>query len=283
MSPLDASAIIARGECLRVLSMGAGVQSTTIALMAARGDIGPMPHCGFFADTGWEPAAVYRHLAWLETQLPFPIYHVRRPGPDLGAHALAVAAGTLPRQGSALPPWYVADPDTALPKQCSKEFKTRVVIAGVRALLGLEPRQRGPDRIAVDCWMGISLEEIERVKTAEPPWMRNVYPLIDQRMRRHDCYRWLEDRQYPRPPKSACIFCPYTDLGRWRDMQAEGGADWARLVAFDQSIRAGYPGMTGAAYVSRQRVPIDQVDMARPDADQYRFGFANECEGHCGT
>lgn len=30
---------------LRVLSLGAGVQSTTLALMAAHGEIGPMPDC----------------------------------------------------------------------------------------------------------------------------------------------------------------------------------------------------------------------------------------------
>ena len=40
---------------LRVLSLGAGVQSTTLALMAAHGEIGPMPDCAIFADTGWEP------------------------------------------------------------------------------------------------------------------------------------------------------------------------------------------------------------------------------------
>lgn len=40
---------------LRALSLGAGVQSTTMALMAAHGEIGPMPDCAIFADTGWEP------------------------------------------------------------------------------------------------------------------------------------------------------------------------------------------------------------------------------------
>jgi hypothetical protein len=33
------------------------VQSTTLALMAARGEIEP-PDCAIFADTGWEPAAI---------------------------------------------------------------------------------------------------------------------------------------------------------------------------------------------------------------------------------
>ena len=54
---------------LRVLSLGAGVQSTTLALMAAHGEIGPMPDCAIFADTGWEPNAVYEHLAWLDRRM----------------------------------------------------------------------------------------------------------------------------------------------------------------------------------------------------------------------
>jgi hypothetical protein len=65
---------------LRVLSLGADVQSTTLALMAGRGIISPMPDCGIFADTGWEPTAVYDHLAWLiaPNVLPFLSTSYRR-------------------------------------------------------------------------------------------------------------------------------------------------------------------------------------------------------------
>lgn len=76
----------AAGEIrLRVLSLGAGVQSTTLALMAAHGEVGPMPDCAVFADTGWEPQAVYDHLAWLRSPnvLPFPVHVVS--GGDLRA------------------------------------------------------------------------------------------------------------------------------------------------------------------------------------------------------
>lgn len=48
---------------LRVLSLGVGGQSTTLALMAAHGEIGPMPDCSIFADTGWEPAAIVWHIS----------------------------------------------------------------------------------------------------------------------------------------------------------------------------------------------------------------------------
>lgn len=63
---------------LHALSLGAGVQSTTMALLAAHGDIGPTPDCAIFADTGWEPKAVYDHLSWLMSPnvLPFPVHVV---------------------------------------------------------------------------------------------------------------------------------------------------------------------------------------------------------------
>ena len=59
-----------------VLSLGTGVQSSTMALLAAEGAIEPMPDCAIFADTGAEPGAVYDHLAWLTGVLPFPVHIV---------------------------------------------------------------------------------------------------------------------------------------------------------------------------------------------------------------
>ena len=61
------------GIQLRVLSLGAGVQSTTLARMTAHGEITPMPDYAIFADTQAEPLAVYSHLARLTLQLPFPV------------------------------------------------------------------------------------------------------------------------------------------------------------------------------------------------------------------
>ena len=63
---------------LVILSLGAGVQSSTMAMMAAEGYIKPMPDCAIFADTGYEPPEVYEYLNWLEKQLPFPVYRVMK-------------------------------------------------------------------------------------------------------------------------------------------------------------------------------------------------------------
>ncbi len=69
-----------------ILSLGADVQSTTLALMAARGDLSPgfpQPMAAVFADTGWEPASIYRHLRWLiaavGSTLPIRIVRAMRP------------------------------------------------------------------------------------------------------------------------------------------------------------------------------------------------------------
>lgn len=59
----------------RFLSLGAGVQSSTLALMIAHGEIEPVD-AAIFADTQWEPSHVYDWLDWLEKQLPFPVYRV---------------------------------------------------------------------------------------------------------------------------------------------------------------------------------------------------------------
>lgn len=94
-----------------LLSLGAGVQSTTLALMAARGDL-PLPEAAIFADTGWESAVTYAHLEWLTTTVGgvLPIHVVRRERRDgFAAHirddALGVVAGRLSRM--ATPPVFV--------------------------------------------------------------------------------------------------------------------------------------------------------------------------------
>lgn len=51
---------------LRVLSLGAGVQSTAVYLMALHGEIPPLDHA-IFADVGEEPEAVYAHLRWMQS------------------------------------------------------------------------------------------------------------------------------------------------------------------------------------------------------------------------
>ena len=78
----------------RFLSLGAGVQSSTLALMIAHGELEPV-EAAIFADTGWEPRKVYEWLDWLEQQLPFPVYRVQHG--NLRSDTLARGGGSASR------------------------------------------------------------------------------------------------------------------------------------------------------------------------------------------
>jgi hypothetical protein len=258
---------------LRVLSLGAGVQSTTLALMAAHGEIEP-PDCAIFADTGDEKRGTYRHLDWLAEQLPYLIVRVNRFPRSLSAHTLARYAGEP--VGAFTPPFFYAG--GMLPKQCSKEFKTRAITGEVRHMLGLAPGERGPRGTAVSVMIGISRDEAHRMKPSEVPWIANCWPLIDAGMRRGDCVRWLERHDYPVPPRSACVYCPFQSEGEFADLKNGADDDWGRAVAFDAAIRKGGGGTSGPLFVSVQRVPLPDIDF-----DRQGDLFGNECEGVCGV
>lgn len=262
---------------LRVLSLGAGVQSTTLALMAAHGEIGPMPDCAIFADTGDEKRATYRTIDWIEKQVPFTIHRVRRPGGTLAEHTIEAFASGI---NGSTPGFYTKNPDGRLPFYCSKEFKTRAVITKCRETIGLQPKQRGPSGIAVEVWIAFTRDEASRMRPAEPPWMQNRWPLIEVGLRRSDCPAWLVRNGYPVPVKSACVYCPNHDDAQWEDMKENpADDDWQRAVAFDASARTGVS-IEGQCFVHRALVPL--TDVAFDRRTQLDL-FAGLCDGACGT
>ena len=66
-----------RKKTLTIISLGAGVQSSTMALMSAKGDLPKVDAC-IFADTMYENSSSYKYLKYLEALLPFPIYKVSK-------------------------------------------------------------------------------------------------------------------------------------------------------------------------------------------------------------
>ena len=66
-----------RKKILTIISLGAGVQSSTMAIMAAKGDL-PMPQGSIFSDTQNEPRRVYDYLKYLKSILPYPVHIVTK-------------------------------------------------------------------------------------------------------------------------------------------------------------------------------------------------------------
>lgn len=269
---------------MRVISLGAGVQSTTVLLLANHGELPGAPvDYAIFADTGWEPAAVYEHLAWLERVSEIPVLRVSKG--DLRSDALDAT-----RRFAAMPVFVFneAGGEGQVRRQCTREYKIAAIHAKLRELLGVGPRARiAPG--TVESLLGISLDEVERMSPSRERWVTVRWPLVEMRMTRHDCVNWLARHGYPTPPKSACIGCPFHGNATWRDMKLNRPEEWADAVDFDERLREvpPRPGERGEIsshrYLHRKRIPLREVDLSTAaDAGQGDL-FAEECSGTCGV
>lgn len=222
-----------------VLNLGAGWQSSRILLGACRGDFSKFD-VAVFADTQWEPKAVYSNLEFLKgeaSKAGIPV-EVRTKG-DLRADAIEFRRSRRSADGKryASIPMFIKNPDGSkgrVRRQCTREYKIEVVESFVRReLLGLRPRARIPEGVVVRQWFGISADEasravfpitvrsvkarvgfdlfggeivVERKRWFPIPWKRHVYPLLNE--------VWNPDRSIRGEE-----FVPFTeqrgDCGRW--------------------------------------------------------------------
>jgi hypothetical protein len=83
--------------------------------------------------------------------------------------------------------------------------------------------------------MGISQDEISRMKTNPIKYINNVYPLVEKKMRRSDCITWMEDNFYPTPPRSACTFCPFHSNEEWKRLK-ENKEEWDEIIALEKLL-----------------------------------------------
>src|SRR6185369_294943 len=201
---------------IHVISLGAGVQSSTLALMAAEGKIQPMPVAAIFADTQNEPKAIYKYLEYLEAGLPFPV--IRTSKGSLAEAALRVRTSKTTGQNYLKPsiPVFMrrANGDEGMmARQCTNDYKIVMVRREIRKLIG---RKRSAHAVV---WIGISSDEADRQKDSRVPWLTNRYPLLEMGMSRGHCLSWLEGHHCARPPKSACVYCPYHDDDYWIDLK----------------------------------------------------------------
>ena len=267
---------------LTVLSLGAGVQSSTLALMAMHGAI-KAPDVAIFADTGAEPQAVYHWLRQLETLVSFPICHVAKDR-GLTTHIEESVQG----QRFAGAPFFTESPHhttTAgqLRRQCTREFKITPINQKIRELLGMKKGQRVPKGTCVTQYIGISLDEVARMKPAREKWIKTEWPLVDLRMTRHDCLNWLKRHGYPEPPRSACVYCPYRSNAEWRKLKDTDPDGWNEALHIDTLIRDGVRGTTHKLYLHRSLIPLEQVDLST-EAERGQLAlWDTECTGLCGV
>ncbi len=283
-------------EPLRVLSLGWGVQSWTLAAMAALGELDPFDYA-IHADTTHEAAATYAHAEkwtpWLEER-GVQVVTVLANRPDVvredWSASILIPAFTITEQPADESP-YAQGERTRLEyktgqvkRQCTHDWKIMPIRRFIRTKL---PRRPSPS--SVISIQGISLDEFTRMRDSDVQYIEHSYPLVDRRMTRADCVQWLQERRLDVPVKSACVFCPYRSLGQWKRLKQAGGTDWDKAVAVDTMIRykrqsgAGKPGhevQRGITlYVHPARKPLPEAVVIPEDFGAEQMEFEMPCDG----
>ena len=269
-------------KTMRVLSLGAGVQSSVLALMCDRGEYDlDKPDFAVFADTGWEPPEIYHHLDWLKEQLSYEVVTVSAGNLQEDILSGSNASGEYTFLGI---PCYVVNPDgtnSVLKRQCTSDYKLKPIYQEIRSRLGLNKGQRAPKNVRVEMWLGISSDESERMKPGLYEYVVNKYPLIDLGFSRAQLVRWFTDNYPGRSlQRSACIGCPYHSNKVWAEMKESSPYQFAHAVNIDRALRSGQAAskVRGTAYLHRSRTPLENADLSVPA----KSGFTEECEGMCG-
>lgn len=270
---------------LKVLSLGAGAQSTVLALMADIGWEGlEKPDIAIFADTQWEPPNVYSHLDWLEKQLSYKI--IRVSAGNIRENILNGVNSTGQKFMEA-PVFMINNDNTksVAARQCTAHYKINPITRELRKILRIPTGRTAPKDVEVEMWMGISTDEATRMKPNRTNWIVNRYPLIEMDISRADIYSWFYKRYPDRHlPRSACVGCPYHDDMEWKWIKENEPESFKDAVYVDWALRnipKAKGTMRGTGFLHRSRKPLSDVDF--DDAKNYDDFMASECEGLCGV
>ncbi len=252
---------------LTILNLGWGVQSFTIAVMIAMGDLPPVDFA-IHADTTHEKTATYqfakRWTPWLKRK-GLNIITVRaddtRPVEDNKlTHIPAFTFSNNSKRGQ-------------LSRQCTDNWKIRPIRRYLRQLFSNKIRN-----ITIEQWLGISVDEIERAKPSRVKYIINQFPLLRKRMTRGACLQKLYAYGVEIPPSSSCVFCPYHSRQAWNEL-SKNPADFERACQVDDAIRNLRP--PHPLFIHPKRLPLRELDL-RIERDYGQLSlFSEECEGVC--
>ena len=281
-------------KIFRVISLGAGVQSSTLAMLYENGILRPIPDLAVFADTQAEPDAVYEYLDFLNQKIKsFPI--------------ITCSHGNLVKdveKGKLSPPFFVYKSDERykielaewhkdkdkkfrprpkqtgmLRRQCTSNYKIRVIHKAIKEFLGYPKYKRVKEQVEVI--LGISTDEITRMKDSNVKWITHKFPLIDDlNWSREDCLSYFKKQNLPTPARSACWMCPYHNDNEWIDLKQNHPKEFQKAVDFDEKIRK-LKGLKYQNYLHRSCKPLGEVSFKSRMGKH--SGMNEECDGLCGV
>ncbi len=233
-----------------VWSCGGGTQSGAIAVLIGMGKL-PKPDICFMTNTGREKSGTWpfveafirKHLAKVGADLQIiqsaDFGGGRLFGGEDGRTALMPGFTTLNGGVGKLSPF------------CSGSWKTDVGERYLRSL-GIETARN---------WIGISTNEVRRVRKQHRPWLELWYPLCSAvPMSRQQCVELIRSTGWTGPiPHSACYMCPNMSDTEWLDLKINYPDDFTAACAVETEVRAVDPHF----YCHPSCVPLSEVDFGK--------------------
>lgn len=257
-------------DMIDVISLGAGKQSSYMLLNALEGKFRYKPDLAIFSDTGCEPQYVYDYLKWLKeyckNKYDFEIITVSYGNliNDIKDYI------TGKRKRDPLIPLRLSGNGGMMNRHCTVDYK----IAPMRKYL-----QSIRNGKRVRFWIGISLDEIERMRESPVKYIDHYYPLIENKISIDGILSWYEINNLPEPGKSACLICPFHSWSYWSLLKRFQRKEFEKACEFDDLIR-NYPKLRRQTYLSNQLKPLREIDFSKhptlfPE-------LIDECHGMCG-
>ncbi|MBI2940780.1 MAG: phosphoadenosine phosphosulfate reductase family protein [Chloroflexi bacterium] len=238
-----------------ILSFGGGVNSVALMILLLRERL-PLDGA-VFADTGGELPETYAYLEIARDYLrsrgvPFTV--VSKRGRTLYETA-----------------WERRVFPSAIWRWSTRDFKVTPILRHYRSLGG-----------HMNQYLAIAWDEIERMKSSRVDYVTNLFPLVDRRMTRADCEALIQDAGLPIPPRSACCFCPFNSVERWRWLYENHPDLYHRAIALEEHSKH-FPSQRLTDQAFRDRAEISLRALAeifrkgeelpgRPAAEQQTCG-----------
>lgn len=262
---------------MKILSCGAGMQSTALALISCaqvhsevRYPQVPRYDAIIYCDLGIEPA-------WVPEQVKFIERACREAGIPFYILQSNLYQDYMRNFGtsrvSAMPFWTLNadnEPGKIMRRACTIDYKIVMIQKFVRYyLLGYRPRQwlRSEDAGTHELHIGFSAEEQTRSFPSRNKMFENKYPLIEMGWERKDTYRYNLEEWGLDSKASACLICPFHKNYFFQHIKHHFPADYDSVVRFDDMLEQRQPHtkIMNRIFLSRSRKQIR--DLSPTDCD----------------
>lgn len=260
---------------MKILSFGAGMQSTALALMSCENamisDSPPNPAVPIYdlviyCDLGMEPPWVYKQMEFVRDACEKAGIRFEKLDTHLYEHLMT----NYGERRTVSIPWWTVNPDDGKKGKvsrrfCTLDFKTAKISKFIKhEVLGYRKFQRKmnpADLKGHEMHLGFSAEEKKRCKENPHPFFVNRFPLVDMGWTRAESYRYCLDVWGIDLKASACSFCPYHTNYFFNHLKEEYNEHYQQLLEVDHLLqdKKPHPSMNNRFFISRSHKRLEDL------------------------